>query len=287
MSKWNSKVVLGRSGLEVSRLALGSSFGLEAADIEHAFERGINFFYWGSYRRPSFGRGLSQLAPQHREKMVVVVQSYTRVAGLMERSLDSALRRLKMDYTDLLLLGWWNKQPPERIVEAALKLLEKGKARHIMVSCHHRPNFEHLIREPAFGAVMVRYNAAHIGAEKEVFPFLGEVPPGVVGYTATRWGDLLAAKLMPEGEPTPTATDCYRFVLSNPHVDVSMSGPANRRHLDEAILALEKGPLDEDGMAWMRRVGDTVHRVKHGSFGQRALGLIERMMGSDDTRHTR
>ena len=44
--------------------------------------------------------------------------------------------------------------------------------RHIMVSCHHRPTFEKFIADPAFDAIMVRYNAAHPGAEREVFPHL-------------------------------------------------------------------------------------------------------------------
>lgn len=39
---------------------------------------------------------------------------------------------------------------------------------------------------------MIRYNAAHPGAEREIFPHLG---------------------------------DCYRFCLSSPYVDVVLTGP--------------------------------------------------------------
>ena len=44
--------------------------------------------------------------------------------------------------------------------------------------------------------------------------------------------------------------------LSHPDVDVVLCGPANNEHVREACTALAKGPLDEEELAWMRRVGD-------------------------------
>ena len=79
--------------------------------------------------------------------------------------------------------------------------------------------------------------------------------PGVVAFTATRWGSLLDPRLVPEGERTPGASDCYRFALSHPQVDVCLSGPRDAAQLDEALRAVELGPLDDAEMAWMRRVG--------------------------------
>ncbi|HSO32808.1 MAG TPA: hypothetical protein VLT33_09830, partial [Labilithrix sp.] len=78
----------GDTGLSVGALGLGSSFGLPAKDVERAFERGVNFFLWGSLRKNDFGLGLRNLAPKHRAEMVVAVQSYTRFASLMEWSVD-------------------------------------------------------------------------------------------------------------------------------------------------------------------------------------------------------
>jgi hypothetical protein len=82
---------------------------------------------------------------------------------------------------------------------------------------------------------MVRYNAAHRGAEEEVFPHTAMAdPPGVVAYTATRWGALLDPALTPAGEPTPRGSDCYRFALTRSEVDVVIAGPKNGAELDEA-----------------------------------------------------
>ena len=121
---------------------------------------------------------------------------------------------------------------------------------------------------------MVRYNAAHPGAERDVFPHLGPRAPGVLAFTATRWGSLLRPELVPEGEPTPRASDCYRFVLSSPHVHASLAGPKDGAELDEAMAALDRGPMSAEELAWMRRVGA---RVKAGSRGQLVVGTFDRL----------
>ncbi|MDD9937393.1 MAG: aldo/keto reductase [Myxococcales bacterium] len=274
---WNP-VTLGRSGVQSSALGIGSSFGIQSPDIEHAFERGVNYFYWGSIRRPGFGKAVRGLAQQHRERMVIVVQSYTRVGALMRGSVDSALRKLGTDYADFLLLGWWNAMPPERILDAARRLRDQGKVRHLMISCHHRPSFPRYAEHPDIDALMVRYNAAHPGAEQEVFPHLGETPPAVVSYTATRWSDLIDPSLTPEGEATPRASDCYRFALTHPAVNTCIVGPKDRSELDEALAALDRGPMDEHELAWMKRVGIEVKKRARAHSG--SIGIIDRVMGA-------
>jgi aryl-alcohol dehydrogenase-like predicted oxidoreductase len=192
----------------------------------------------------------------------------------MRFSVDSALRKLGTDRVDLLGLGWWNDAPPRRILDGALAIQATGKVRHILISSHHRPAFEKLVADPAYGGIMVRYSAAHPGAEKEVFPHLADPRPGVLAFTATRWGTLLDPRLTPEGERTPTATDCYRYVLSSPHVDVSLSGPRNGAELDAAMAALDQGPMSAEELAWMRRVGVVVRRDAKGGAPVEVLDRI-------------
>jgi predicted aldo/keto reductase-like oxidoreductase len=112
-----------------------------------------------------------------------------------------------------------------------------------------------------YGIFHVRYNAAHRGAEREIFEKLPAVDrPGIVVYTATRWGKLINVRGLPKGTQSPRASDCYRFVLSNSAVDVCMTGPKNMEHMKEALAALDRGPMPEDELAWMRKVGDHVLR---------------------------
>lgn len=252
---------LGRTSLEVGRLGMAASYGVPAAAVEHAFERGVNYLYWGTFRRGPFGQALRNLKPQ-RDRMVLVLQSYSRVAALMAPSVESALRRLSFEYADVLLLGLWNHQPPQRILDAGRRLRERGLIRQIAISTHHRPLVSKLAADPDVGIVHVRYNAVHPGAEREVFPLLAAngSRPGVVAFTATSWKQLLNSQRVPRGERVPTAADCYRFVLSNPAVDVCMTGPANEAQAAEALRAIELAPMNPEELAWMRRIGDHIHK---------------------------
>ena len=56
-----------------------------------------------------------------------------------------------------------------------------------------------------------------------------------------------------------TAGDCYRFCLSSPHVEVTLTGPASTAQLDENIAALSKGPLTPEEDTWIREFGKAVH----------------------------
>ena len=118
-----------------------------------------------------------------------------------------------------------------------------------------------LAEESPLDLLMIRYNAAHPGAEKDIFPHLAKRKPAVVAYTATRWRGLLKRPKNWNG-PVMTAGDCYRFCLSNPHVDLVLTGPKNRRQLRENIDYLrEKGPLSEEEDRWIRDFGQVVHRA--------------------------
>ena len=269
----------GRTGLTVSPLGLATGQGsLPAEGVERAFERGITTFYWGSYRASAFAEGLKKVAQKNRDRIEIVVQSYSRAACLMRGSLERALRKLGTDSTDVLLLGWWNREPPARILDAALELRQRGLARHLMISCHDRTTFATYAKNPAFGAIMVRYNAAHPGAETEVFPELGDSRPGVAAYTATRWGHLLDPAMVPNDEKKPTSADCYRFALTHPSVDLTMCAPRNMADLDVALTTIEAGPMSEDELAWMKRVGVHVKRAAAGSRTLNPVDALDRAM---------
>ncbi|MFW6125287.1 MAG: hypothetical protein ACOC46_03995 [Pirellulales bacterium] len=256
------RVRLGRTGLEVSRLGIGSSYGVGADAIQRAYEEyGINYLYWGSLRRARFGRGIRRVAEKHRDDLVVVLQSYSRMAGLMRVSVRRALGKLGLDYADVLIFGLFNRLPAARLIDAGRQLRDEGLVRFLGVSCHNRPTFVEYLKQDVFDIFMFRYNAVHRGAEREIFPHLPEADrPGTVVYTATRWGHLPDPQRTPPGEETPRASDCYRFVLSHPKVDVCITGPADTDQLREALAALDRGPMDPDELAWMRRVGDGIYR---------------------------
>jgi len=251
--------LLGATGLRVGRLGVASSYGVPARAVEQAFEQGVNYFYWGTRRSGAFAKAIRNLSP-HRDKLVLVVQSYSRIASLVAPSLKRVLRAVRLDCADILLLGLWNKPVAERILEASHKLKERGLVRHLALSSHNRRLLGQLAAGRAFDVLHFRYNAIHTGAESDIFPHLGgQDRPGMVAYTATSWRQLLNPNKTPPGERVPTAGDCYRFVLSRSEVDVCMTGPADAAQMQEALGALRQGPMSEDELAWMRRVGAWIH----------------------------
>jgi aryl-alcohol dehydrogenase-like predicted oxidoreductase len=248
---------LGKTGLNVGRLGISGGYGASAEAIEMAFERGCNYLYHGSFRRKGMNNAIKNLCARgQRDKMIVIAQVYWRLGWLLNWSFEGFLKKTGLDYADVLLLGWHDSTPTKRILDACAKLKEQKKFRFLAISAHNRPAFPEFAKTGLYDIFHVRYNAAHPGAETDVFSKLpAEGRPGIVTYTTTRWGGLINPRKTPPGERTPSASDCYRFAMSNPAVNICMSGPKNLEETQEALSALDKGPLTPDEMAWMRRVG--------------------------------
>ncbi len=218
-----------------------------------------------------FGVAIRRLLRRHPGRVVVAIQSFTSRPFLLARSVDVARLRLSLDAIDILCLGFRNEPIDARCWDAARELVARGRVRTLIVSSHERRLLVELAEKPGLDALMIRYNAAHRGAEANVLPAANAGKKGVVAYTATRWGSLLDAASLPKNEPPPRGSDCYRFVLSHPVVDTCLFGPANDAELSEALAALDRGPMSDDEMAWMARVGNAVraHRRAAPPLGMR------------------
>ena len=238
-------------------LGMAGGYGIDERSLLEAFEHGVNYWYHGSLR----GRGMrnairSIVASGRRSELVIVLQSYSRSAWLLESTFTSGLKSLGIEQADVLLLGLHNAPPSEAIIERALRLKERGIVRRLAISAHRRAAFLEHATKDYFDLLHVRYSAAHPGAETDLLAQLpSEQRPGLVAYTATRWGQLLDPKRMPAGQSPLRGRDCYRFVLSNPHFNVCMSGPRNGGELREALATLQEGPLSPDEEQRVRAIG--------------------------------
>ncbi len=255
---------LGRTGLKVSRLGLSGGYGVPAIAIEKAYrEHNINYFYWGSRRTAEMKKALLNLIPSERDKMVITLQSYDHLGPFTKRSVERGLRSLKIDYADILILGWHNWNPGNRILDKVRQLKEQGKIKHVAMSGHNRKFFGKMVQDSDFpiDIFMIRYNAEHPGAEQDIFPYLPEKDsPGIQTYTATSWGRLLKLKKTPPDETPMTAPECYRFALSNSNVNICMMGPKTEKEMDESLVVLNQGPLSEEEMKRIRKIGDYMHK---------------------------
>jgi aryl-alcohol dehydrogenase-like predicted oxidoreductase len=252
---------LGSTGLTVGPLGMAASYGAPAEAFEEAFDRGCNYFYLGGGRRKAgMKQAIRNICSQGlRDKLVIAFQSYARFGYLMEWVFKSRLRAMGLERADILVLGWHNRRPSPGLVTRARAMKSKGLCSYLAMSGHQRSLFPQLAAEGQFDLFHVRYNAAHRGAQTEIFAHLqGNGRPGIVTYTATRWGQLLNPHKMPPGESVPAPADCYRFALSNPAVDVCMCGPQDISQVRDALQTLELGPLDSGDMERMKRIGDYV-----------------------------
>jgi voltage-dependent potassium channel beta subunit len=141
---------LGRSGLKVSALSYGTwvTFGEQidegaaAACLEAAREAGVNFFdtaevYAGGKAETMLGNAIRR-AGWKRSDLVISTKIFWGGSGpndtglsrkhLVE-GLDASLRRLQMDYVDLVFCHRPDKETPiEETVRAMSHLIDRGKA---------------------------------------------------------------------------------------------------------------------------------------------------------------
>ncbi len=248
-----------RLGRRLFRLGLSGTFDLDEAGCREALER-VQYVFW-TPRMKGLTPALREALARDRHRFAVATGPLLGYfPGAIRRAAEGALRSLRIDRLDVFQLYWIGGMSsftgPVR--EEMERLREEGKVLALGASIHDRPRAGRLAENSILDLLMIRYNAAHPGAEKDIFPHLEKRRPVVVAYTATAWRKLLRA---PTGwkEKVPTAGDCYRFCLTSPHVDVVLTGPRNVAEWRENMAAIEKGPLSPEEMAFMREFGRAVH----------------------------
>jgi aryl-alcohol dehydrogenase-like predicted oxidoreductase len=243
-------------------MGLSATYWPGRKTIFHALDQGVNLFFAYGFDLQMV-RTLREVVRTDRERTVLITGAYNLIwtHQNVRKTLEKRLRQFGTDYIDsFLFLGVMKgEQLTERVLEELQSLKDEGKVRRIGMSCHDRKFAGQLATEGVLDTFMIRYNAAHRGADQDVFPHLGHHDPAVISYTATRWGYLMRRpRGYPKQKRIPSPVDCYRFVLSNPNVDVVLTAPSNLNQLKQNLTALEKGPMSAEDMEFMGRFGDLV-----------------------------
>jgi predicted aldo/keto reductase-like oxidoreductase len=214
-------------------------------------------------------RGLGE----RRGEVRVAIQLEARTAEAARRELDDVLENLKTDYIDVATY-YYVEHPDEwrEIISpgGAAEVLEEaradGRVRAIGLTSHQRPLAATAAATGRLDLLMIRYNAAHRGAERDVFPIVEKYDVPVVAFTCMRWGALLdrTPDDPPEFAP-PRAADWYRFVLGEPRVAVALMAPDGRAELLENLALLDdwRG-LSNAEYAILAAHGDRVRRHADG-----------------------
>jgi aryl-alcohol dehydrogenase-like predicted oxidoreductase len=261
-------------GEPVCRLGLASHgrTGITPEDVLHAIERGVNFLNWPGVADTggpdAFSEAVASLGDR-RGEVVVCVQFGARTADEAAVELRTVLAALQTGYVDVLTLyyverasEWREMTAPGGVLDYLSAARREGLVRRIGVTSHQRALATEMARSGRIDALMIRYNAAHRGAEREVFPVSDLLGVPVIAYTALRWGALLRATPDdPPGFRLPRAPEWYRWVLQSPSVTVTLAAPHNRAELDEDLTVLQAtGPIDAEEYARLVGHGERVRR---------------------------
>lgn len=250
-------------------------------DVAWAVERGVNYLNWCG-REDGLSRYVRE-SPATRDKLVVAVQFKARMRDEAERELDRISESLG-GLPDILTLYyveseevWVRITSPDGAWGALAARRRAGDVALIGLTTHQRPLAAGWAQQKGPGderrldLLMIRYNAAHRGAEREVFPVSERLGIPAVCFTGLRWGALLRPAPR-EGKSygatawAPSPRDCYRFCLSNLSARVVLTAPMVRVEMEESLSLLDDWrAMDESEMSRMKAHGNRV-RATAGEF---------------------
>ncbi|MBI5476722.1 MAG: aldo/keto reductase [Ignavibacteriales bacterium] len=238
---------LGRSGLKVSRICLGTmtygsskwrSWVLDEKEsrpfIKHALELGINFFdtadmYSLGRSEEIVGKALKDFTK--RDQVIIGTKVYWPMSdepnnkGLSRKhlmgSIDASLKRLGTDYVDLYQIHRWDYETPiEETMETLNDIVRAGKARYIGASSMFAYQFAKTFRVAEqhnwtkFVSMQNHYNLIYREEEREMIPFCKEEGIAVIPWSPLARG-FLAGNRKPnfEGDTNRAKTDKYAHDL--------------------------------------------------------------------------
>ena len=247
--------MLGSTGEKVSAIGVGGwHLGLKHVDeklairiVRSAIDRGINFLdnCWDYNEGKSEKRMGKALRDGYRERAIVMTKIDGRSKKEAAKQLDESLKRLDVDYIDLVqhheIIRF---EDPHRVFDdeganaALVEARKAGKLRYIGFTGHKDPLIHLYMLEVAeqngfhFDTVQMPLNVmdAHYRSfEKQVVPELVRLRIGILGMKSMANGILLKSK-------TVTPTECLHYALSLP-TSVVITGIDSMQILDQAFEA--------------------------------------------------
>lgn len=212
--------LLGRSGLRVSPLALGTmtfgvqqGWGADAAEAEKIFslyaERGGNSIDTANfYANGESERVVGKLVRDKRNRFVIATKySLTMNPGdpnasgnhrkNMMQSVEDSLRRLETDHIDLLYLHAWDARTPvDEILRAFDDLVRAGKVQYIGLSntpawqASRMQAIAELRGWSPLVALQISYSLAERSGERDLLPMAREMGMGVFPWSPLAGGVL-------------------------------------------------------------------------------------------------
>jgi aryl-alcohol dehydrogenase-like predicted oxidoreductase len=249
------KTILGRTGLEVSRLVLGGyPFGgvnrargwdpfteeghrTAVATIDAALDAGITYIDTA----PSYGDGNSEtiigtVMQRRRDECVLAtkVNWEGRDRAAVTDSVHASLRRLQTDHLDIVQLhgGFYTPADVEHILsggplDALVDLREQGLIRFLGITCEEPWTAKPFLDRPEFDVYQLAYNLIYQSAARHVLNDTTAANVGVVTMRTMTSGifQRLAASIAPEWQDARDLYEvCLKFVLADSRVHAPIVG---------------------------------------------------------------
>jgi aryl-alcohol dehydrogenase-like predicted oxidoreductase len=168
-------------GKRVYRLGLAGNYGIDEKGVRAAIERGMNYLYLTT--RGPMAKPLRDALAKDRDKLVVATGPLVGwFGGSVRRAAERNLKKLGTEYIDIFQLPWlgvastWSASTLKELEH----LKTSGKVRALGVSIHDRARAGKLAEDSPLDVLMIRYNAAHPGAERDIFPHLEKRKPNAL-----------------------------------------------------------------------------------------------------------
>lgn len=249
----------GRTGLRLSPIAFsGAQSPTESVFIEGR-ERGMNAFFWEP-RYHSLTRFVRSSPKKH--ELNVLAGTYHADEKSIVSDVERTLKRLKIERLGVFLLYWARSHA--RLDDETFAVLERlkrdGKIAAHGFSTHLRDVGMRALDSHPWDVVMSRFNAAHTGAERALWPAVARSGAAGIAFTALCYARLLVPVAGSDTTP-PSAADCYRFALSNSAVNLVLAAPSIPSDAHAALEAMERPALAPEVERAVRAHGSAVYRV--------------------------
>ncbi|MBN3856572.1 MULTISPECIES: aldo/keto reductase [unclassified Paraburkholderia] len=300
-------VQLGRSGLKVSRLCLGTMnmgtpdwkpwiYNEEQSEpiVRHALEAGVNFidladFYSTGVGEEVVGRIVKRIAK--RDELVLTTKVGYPIGGGVNNQghsrkhimdgIDGSLRRLQTDYVDVYMLHYFDVNTPvEETMDALNDIVRSGKARYIGVSTMFTWQFAKILQACErynFARpinMQLQLNCAYREEEREMVPFCQDQGVGVSVFSPLARGLLSGDAKSVRNQTDFFTTQMYDDQVSR-DVAISVAEVAQARGVSCAQIA-QAWVLNRPGITSMLVGADTVAQFDS------ALAALDTKLDADE-----
>ena len=237
--------ILGKTGLEISRLGFGGipiqkidAEGTKAL-VDDMLKEGVNYIDTArgyTVSEEYLGYALEGV----REKFILATKSMARTREAMAKDIDISLKNLRTDYIDLYqvhnpsAVDLETVTAPGGALEALFEAKAAGKIGHIGITLHSVDLFRKAIDLDWVETVMFPYNIVETQGEA----LIAECAERNIGFICMK---PLAGGAIEDAEIA------LRFIVSNPAVTVVIPGMADKAEIAQNVAATsDTSPLSAE-----------------------------------------